>query len=156
MKESGESPDNNKLVEIELPENRYVIIPENFTKKIQLDNERNIVLKSNNNIWFFEIWDPKEVKEISEEVKVHVDENWGFKVPLMKRQLIMKPHAQDFIFFEDKYGIGCGNAATYIIWANGKLNKERNKAEGFKTMEKLDKQMRDSFKIMFEIDEKEE
>lgn len=138
MRKSIESPDKNKWYDLELREDRYVRIPKNFINKIHLDNERNIVLKSNDNVWFFEIRDENEEKKIVERILVNVDKKWGFIVPLMYFQLNNKPRIQQFIFFDDENGIGCGQSGAYFIWANGKLNKENIASLGLQTREDVD------------------
>jgi hypothetical protein len=140
------SPDKNIRYDFELKENRYARIPKNFIEKIELDNDRNIILKSNNNVWFFKIHDINEENEIAEEVKVNVDKKWGFTVPLMYFQKEQKSCVKNFVFFDDENGTGCGHAASYFSWAMGKLNKERIKSLELKSMEEVDDHIREVLK----------
>jgi flavin-dependent dehydrogenase len=146
------SPDKDKWYDLELRADRYVRIPKNFIKKIELDSERNIVMKSNNNVWFFKIRDQNEENEIAEEVKVNVDKKWGFTVPLMYYQKDQVPGIYKFLFFDDENGVGCGYGSSYFIWANGKLGKERFEKEGANALENLDDHIRE---VLKKIREKE-
>jgi hypothetical protein len=138
VKRKAKSPNENKWSVVESTLGRYVRIPKKFIKKIHIDSEGNIVMKSNNNVWFFEIRDIKEEKEIAAVTTVKIDKKFGFKVPLMNYELSLDPEIEEIMFFDDDNGIGCANAAVYAAWSTNKLNKENNNALSFNTFEEMD------------------